>query len=437
MDPSDAIQVLVLLALVGLSAFFSSAETALVTVNKIRIRNLIDEGDRRAITLSKLIEDQGKMLSAILIGNNIVNISASSLSTLMVTRWLAGTGLAAFAAGISTGVLTLTVLVFGEITPKTCATIHSEKIALAYAPVIYGWMIAATPLIYIMNHLSMGILFLMRVNPEDRSDAYTEEEIRTIVEVSHEDGVIEPEERKMINNVFDFGDATARDVMVPKVDMSFLNVTASYHEMLELYKENKYTRYPVYEESTDNVIGMINVKDLLIYEDKEHFDSRNIMREVLYTHEHKKTSDIMLEMKQSSTNLAIVLDEYGVTSGMVTMEDLLEEIIGDIRDEYDEDEETLVTQINEREFVVAGAMSLDDLNDYLELDEKGLRLESEDYNSIGGIIIGFLDHLPEVGEEAVTENGIRLIADSVEKNRINEVHIILPEPEQEETPEES
>ncbi len=437
MDPSDAIQVLVLLALIGLSAFFSSAETALVTVNKIRIRNLIDEGDRRAITLSKLIEDQGKMLSAILIGNNIVNISASSLSTLMVTRWLAGTGLAAFAAGISTGVLTLTVLVFGEITPKTCATIHSEKIALAYAPVIYGWMIAATPLIYIMNHLSMGILFLMRVNPEDRSDAYTEEEIRTIVEVSHEDGVIEPEERKMINNVFDFGDATARDVMVPKVDMSFLNVTASYHEMLELYKENKYTRYPVYEESTDNVIGMINVKDLLIYEDKEHFDSRNIMREVLYTHEHKKTSDIMLEMKQSSTNLAIVLDEYGVTSGMVTMEDLLEEIIGDIRDEYDEDEETLVTQINEREFVVAGAMSLDDLNDYLELDENGLRLESEDYNSIGGIIIGLLDHLPEVGEEAVTENGIRLIADSVEKNRINEVHIILPEPEQEETPEES
>ncbi|MCI8823180.1 MAG: HlyC/CorC family transporter [Lachnospiraceae bacterium] len=436
MDPSDAIQVLVLLALIGLSAFFSSAETALVTVNKIRIRNLIDEGDRRALILSKLVEDQGKMLSAILIGNNIVNISASSLSTILVTRWLAGTGLAAFAAGISTGVLTLTVLVFGEITPKTCATIHSEKIALSYARIVYTWMIVATPLIYVMNNLSMGILFLMRVDPNDKSETYTEEEIRTIVEVSHEDGIIEPEERKMINNVFDFGDATARDVMVPKVDMSFLNVTATYNDMLDLYKENKYTRYPVYEETTDNVIGMINVKDLLIYEDKEHFDARNIMREVLYTHEHKKTSDIMLEMKQSSTNLAIVLDEYGVTSGMVTMEDLLEEIIGDIRDEYDEDEETLVTQISEREFVVAGAMGLDDLNDYLELDEKGLRLESEDYNSIGGIIIGLLDHLPEVGEEAVTENGIRLVADSVEKNRINEVHIFLPEPDAEETPEE-
>lgn len=437
MDSPNLGMAAVLAFLIAMSAYFSATETAFTSLNRIRMKNKADNGDARAAKTLELAEQYDKLLSTILIGNNIVNISASSLSTLMVTRWLAGTGLAAFAAGISTGVLTLTVLVFGEITPKTCATIHSEKIALAYAPVIYGWMIAATPLIYIMNHLSMGILFLMRVNPEDRSDAYTEEEIRTIVEVSHEDGVIEPEERKMINNVFDFGDATAKDVMVPKVDMSFLNVTASYHEMLELYKENKYTRYPVYEESTDNVIGMINVKDLLIYEDKEHFDSRNIMREVLYTHEHKKTSDIMLEMKQSSTNLAIVLDEYGVTSGMVTMEDLLEEIIGDIRDEYDEDEETLVTQINEREFVVAGAMSLDDLNDYLELDEKGLRLESEDYNSIGGIIIGLLDHLPEVGEEAVTENGIRLIADSVEKNRINEVHIILPEPEQEETPEES
>lgn len=437
MDPSDAIQVLVLLALIGLSAFFSSAETALVTVNKIRIRNLIEEGNRRAVTLSKVIEDQGKMLSAILIGNNIVNISASSLSTILVTRWLGGTSLAAFAAGISTGVLTLIVLVFGEITPKTCATIHSEKIALSYAPVIYTWMTIATPLIFIMNNLSMGILFLMRVDPNDRSEAYTEEEIRTIVDVSHEDGVIEPEERMMINNVFDFGDATAKDIMVPKVDMSFLNVTASYHDMLDLYKENKYTRYPVYEETTDNVIGMINVKDLLIYEDKEHFDARNIMRNVLYTHEHKKTSDIMLEMKKSSTNLAIVLDEYGVTSGMVTMEDLLEEIIGDIRDEYDEDEERLVTQISDREFIVAGAMSLDDLNDYLELDEKGLRLESEDYNSIGGIIIGLLDHLPEVGEEATTENGIRLVADSVEKNRINDVHIFLPEPASEETPEEN
>lgn len=437
MDSSDAIQVLILMALIGLSAFFSSAETALVTVNKIRIRNLIEEGSRRAVILSKVIEDQGKMLSAILIGNNIVNISASSLATIMVTRWLSDTGLAAVAAGISTGALTLIVLVFGEITPKTCATIHSEKIALAYARIIYTWMFIATPLIFIMNNLSMGILFLMRIDPNDKSDSYTEEEIRTIVDVSHEDGVIEPGEREMINNVFDFGDANAKDIMVPKVDMSFLNMNATYNDMMELYKENKYTRYPVYEETTDNVIGMINVKDLLIYEDKEHFDARNILRSVLYTHEHKKTSDLLLEMKKSSTNLAIVLDEYGVTSGMVTIEDLLEEIVGDIRDEYDEDEERLVRQLSDREYMVAGAMSLDDLNNYLKLDEQNLRLESEDYDSIGGIIIGLLDHLPGVGEEVTTENGIRLVVDSVEKNRISEVHLYLPEPPGEETEEEN
>ncbi len=436
MDSSDAIQVLVLIALVALSAFFSSAETALVTVNKIRVRNLIEEGDKRAVILSRVIEDQGKMLSAILIGNNIVNISASSLATLLVTRLLAGTGLASVAAGISTGALTLIVLVFGEITPKTCATIHSEKIALSYARIIYTWMTIATPIIFIMNSLSMGILFLMRVDPNEKSDSYTEEEIRTIVEVSHEDGVIETEEREMINNVFDFGDSSAKDIMVPKVDMSFLNVNATYQETLELYKENKYTRYPVYDETTDTVIGMVNVKDLLIYEDKEHFNARNVLRSVLFTHEHKKTSDLLLEMRKSSTNLAIVLDEYGVTAGMVTVEDLLEEIVGDIRDEYDEDEEELICQINENEYVVAGAMSLDDLNDNLNLEERDLLLESEDFDSIGGIVIELLDHLPEVGEEVTTESGIRLVVDSVEKNRINQVHIYLPEPK-EEAPEES
>lgn len=437
MDSSDAIQVLVLIALVALSAFFSSAETALVTVNKIRVRNLIEEGDKRAVILSKVIEDQGKMLSAILIGNNIVNISASSLATLLMTRLLAGTGLAAVAAGIATGGLTLIILVFGEITPKTCATIHSEKISLSYARIIYTWMQIATPLIFIMNHLSMGILFLMRVDPNDKSDSYTEEEIRTIVEVSHEDGVIEPEEREMINNVFDFGDATAKDIMVPKVDMSFLNVNASYRETLELYQENKYTRYPVYEDTTDNVIGMINVKDLLIYEDKDHFNARNILRSVLFTHEHKKTSDLLLEMRKSSTNLAIVLDEYGVTAGMVTVEDLLEEIVGDIRDEYDEDEEELIQQISDKEYIVNGAMSLDDLNDNLELEEKGLLLKSEDYDSLGGIIIELLDHLPEEGEEVTTGNGIRLVVDSMDKNRIDQVHIYLPVTTEEVTPEES
>lgn len=431
MDSSDAIQVLVLLILIALSAFFSSSETAMVTVNKIRVRNLVEEGDHRAVILSKIIEDQGKMLSALLIGNNIVNLSASSLATVMATNWFGSVG-----PGIATGALTLIILIFGEITPKTCATIQSEKLALNFARFIYAWMTVATPLIFIMNSLSRGILFLLRVNPDGKSDTYTEEEIRTIVDVSHEDGIIEQEEREMINNVFDFGDATAKDIMVPKVDISFLKADASYQDVLNLFSENKYTRYPVYEESTDNVIGMVNVKDLLTYVDKDRFDARNILRSVLFTHEHKRTSDLLVEMRKSSTNLAIVLDEYGVTSGLVTVEDLLEEIVGDIRDEYDEDEEELVRQISDTEYIVAGAMSLDDLNDNLELEEKGLALESEDYDSVGGIVIELLDHLPHAGEEVTTENGIRLAVDSMEKNRIGQVHIYLPAPESEETPKE-
>lgn len=425
MDSSDAIQSLILIVLIALSAFFSSAETAMTTVNKIRVRNLADDGDRRAVILSKIIEDSGKMLSAILIGNNIVNLSASSLATTLATKWLGGIG-----PGVATGMLTLIVLVFGEVTPKTCATIHPERLALRYARFVYAWIIIATPLIFVINRLSMAILFLMRVDPNDRSETFTEEEIRTIVEVSHEDGFIEPEEREMINNVFDFGDASAKDIMVPKVDMSFLNVNATYGETLELYRRHKYTRYPVFEDNTDNVIGMINVKDLLIYEDKEHFNARNILREVLFTHEHKSTSDLLLEMRKSSTNLAIVLDEYGMTSGMVTVEDLLEEIVGDIRDEYDEDEEELIQKISDNEYVVAGTMSLDDLNDNLELPDKGLALTSEDFDSVGGIVIELLDRLPEAGDEVTTENGLRLVVDGVEKNRINQVHIYLPQTEE-------
>ncbi|MCD8248607.1 MAG: hemolysin family protein [Lachnospiraceae bacterium] len=425
MDPSDAIQVLILVILVACSAFFSSSETAMTTVSRIRVRNLVEEGDRRAEILNSLIEEPGKMLSAILIGNNIVNLSASALATTLAAKWLGGVG-----PGISTGALTLIILVFAEVTPKTKATIRAERIALKNARAIYIWTVIATPLIFIINKLSIALMFLMGVNPNERTDSYTEQEIRTIVDVSHEKGVTSHEEREMINNVFDFGDSTAKDVIVPKVDMDFVQVDATYQEVIELYRQKKYTRYPVYEDNTDTVIGMINVKDLLIYEDKEHFSVRNILRSVLYTHELKKTSDLMLQMRKSSINLAIVLDEYGVTCGMVTIEDLLEEIVGDIRDEYDDDEDELIRKLSDLEYIVDGAMSLDDLNEKLGLDEKNLLLESEGYDSVGGILIELLDHLPAAGEEASTEGGIRLRAETVENNRIAQVHLWLPQPEE-------
>ena len=421
MDPSDAIQLAVLLLLLGLSAFFSSAETALTTVNKIRVLTLIEEGDKRALKLQKVLEQPSKMLSAILIGNNIVNMSLSSLGTVIATKAFGNAG-----AGIATGILTFLVLVFGEITPKTCATLSAEKLSLRFAGIIYSWMQIATPLIFIINALSMGVLKLLRVDPNKRNDIYTEDEIRTIVEVSHQDGAIESEERKMINNVFDLDDHLAKDIMVPKLDMTFLNVNATYAETIEVYRQDLFTRLPVYEEHRDNILGILNVKDLLLYEDKEHFDVRHILREAYFTHEFKKSSELMMEMRENSISLAIVLDEYGATVGLVTLEDLLEEIVGEIRDEYDESEKELIQKISDYEYIVEGSSKLEDLQDQIGLD-----LESEDYDSIGGIVIELLDRLPQSGESVTTENGIRLVVDEVEKNRIDKVHIYLPEEEEE------
>lgn len=417
MDPSDAIQLAVLLLLLGLSAFFSSAETALTTVNKIRVLTLIEEGDKRAIRLQKVLDQPSKMLSAILIGNNIVNMSLSSLGTVIATKAFGSAG-----AGIATGILTFLVLVFGEITPKTCATISAEKLSLRFAGVIYTWMHITTPLIFIINAFSMGVLKLMRVDPNKRNDIYTEDEIRTIVEVSHQDGAIESEERKMINNVFDLDDHLAKDIMVPRVDMTFLNVNATYGETIEIYRQNLFTRLPVYEEHRDNILGILNVKDLLLYEDKEHFNVRHILREAYFTHEFKKSSELMMEMRENSISLAIVLDEYGATVGLVTLEDLLEEIVGEIRDEYDESEKELIQKISDYEYIVEGSSKLEDLQDQIGLD-----LESEDYDSIGGIVIELLDRLPQAGESVTTENGIHLVVDEVDKNRIDKVHIYLPQ----------
>ena len=324
--------------------------------------------------------------------------------------------------------MTFLVLIFGEITPKTMASLKAEKIALSYAKIVYALMFVLTPLIFILDFLSGGILRLFGIDPDKRDDSVTEEDLRTIVEAGHEDGVLETEEHKMINNVFDFGDHQAKDIMVPRVDMCFLKLDATYEEFIEIYREEKFTRIPVYEETRDNVVGILNVKDLLLYNPKEQeFHVKDFLREAYYTYEFKNTSELMMEMRKNSISIAIVLDEYGATAGLVTLEDLLEEIVGDIRDEFDEAEAEEVQQLGEREYLVEGACKLEDLNDMI-----GLGIESEDYDSIGGIVIEALQHLPAEGEEVTTENGTRLVVEKIDKNRIEKVHIYLPEPKSKE-----
>lgn len=417
MDPSGAMQIIVLVILLLLSAFFSSAETCLTTVNKIRIRSLAEDGNKRAKVVLEITENSGNLLSAILIGNNIVNLSASALTTTIAYK------LGGSAVALATAIITVLILLFGEITPKTIASTHAEKLSLFYAYPVRLIMWIITPISIVINAISRVIFFILRIDPNAKSDAMTEDEIRTIVDESHESGVIEEEEREMINNVFDLGEAKAKEVMVPRVNVIFADVESSYNELIEIFRENKFTRLPVYEETTDNIIGIINMKDLLLFDNTKDFYIRNILREAYFTYEHKSISELLVEMRENSINIAIVLDEYGETAGLITLEDILEEIVGEIRDEYDENEEDeLFQEISSFEFIVEGSMSLDDLNDRLELD-----LDSEDFDSVGGIMIENLERIPEKGDEITTESGIRMVVDSLNKNRVEKVHIYLPE----------
>ena len=418
MDSSVPIQAVTILILVLLSAFFSSAETSMTVANRIRIHSLAEQGNKRAITLEKVISNSGKMLSTILIGNNIVNIAASSLATTFTINVFGSIYI-----GVATGIMTLLVLLFGEITPKTIATIQADKLALSYARPIYALMTVLTPVIFVVGKLANGILFLLHMDPNAKQNTITEHELRSMVNVGQENGVIEREEKQMIYNVFDFGDSAAKDVMIPRIDMTFIDVNASYKELMDIFKEDMHTRFPVYEDNTDNVIGIINVKDLLLYPENEQFSIRKILREPYFTYEYKHTTDLMMEMRKASVNLAIVLDEYGSTAGLVTLEDLLEEIVGEIRDEYDEDEEEPIREIQpHREYQVLGSAKLSDINEAL-----GTKLESEDYDSVGGYIIEQLDCLPREGESVTLEDGMRLVVDILDKNRIELVHLWLPE----------
>lgn len=416
MDTTGVIQLLFLLLLIGMSAFFSSAETALTTVNKVRIKTLVDEGNKSAIIVQKILDRHSKMLSAILIGNNIVNISASSLATTMTIRYIGN-----YAVGITTGLMTLLVLLFGEILPKNTAMLFPEKISLAYARIIYFLIRLLTPLIFLVDQLSKGLMFLLHVDPNKKASHMTETELKTYVDVSHEDGVIETEEREIIYNVFEFSDAVAKDVMIPRIDMSTVSVDATYDELFSVFKENMYTRIPVYEGSNDNIIGLVNIKDFMFVANKEDFKIQDILRDAYYTYEFKKTADLMIEMREKPFNVAFVLNEYGSCVGMITLEDLLEEIVGEIRDEYDADEEDLIKEVGERQYLVEGGMKLDDVNDSIGTD-----LESEDYDSIGGIIIEILDRMPVPGDEVTTPDGIILRVQNVEQNRITKVLLTIP-----------
>ena len=429
METSDVAQLIIIIVLIFLSGFFSSAETAFSTLNRVRMRNLEEEGSKKAARVNKILESYSKMLSAILIGNNIVNLTASSLTTAFVIGVCGNAYI-----GLGTGILTIVVLLGGEIIPKTWANLNSEKLALAYSSVIYALMKVMTPVIFIVDLLSNGILRLLHVDPNKKMDTITESELKTYVDVSHEDGQIEADEREMIYNIFEFSDTCVKDIMIPRTNMVTVNADESVNDLIKVFHESMYTRIPVYQEDKDSMIGFVNIKDLFIarISGQKNITLKSLLREAYYTYEYKKNADLLLEMREKSMNVAFVLNEYGSTVGMVTLEDLLEELVGEIRDEYDEDEKELIQKIDDRSYLIEGSMNLSDINDSI-----GTSLNSDDYDSIGGIIIGQLDRLPEDNESVVLADGTTLQVKGIDQNRILHVLLTLPEPKEEETDEEA
>ena len=408
------VQLVVLVILLMGSAFFSASETALMSISKIDARHMVDQNIKNAKIVSKLVEDPNKLLGAILVGNNIVNIGASSLATVVATGILGSAG-----AGIATGVMTLLVLIFGEITPKSLSTQKSQEVACFVARPISLVVLIFTPVVKVLMFISNLMIRLFGGKIDTSKPFITTDELKTIVTVSHEEGVLEEEEKEMIYNVFGFGDSYTKDVMIPRTDMIAVDVNATYDEIIELYKQEQFSRMPVYQESHDNIIGVIYMKDLLLKQfDPKDFVISDFLRDVYFVHEFKRIDELFKEMRSKKIGMAIVVDEYGGTSGIVTLEDLIEEIVGDIDDEYDMTEDSFV-KIADQEYLVDGSFRISDFNDELNLD-----ISSNEFDSIGGFIIGLLDRFPDEGEVVVYDD-ITFKVEETMNNRINKLRILL------------
>ena len=412
---SNSIQIVLLIILLIGSGFFSASETALMSLSRIKMRHMEEDGVKGAKLVSSLIEDSNRLLTSILIGNNIVNIAATSITTSLFTATLGAQGVA-----MATGLMTVLVLIFGEITPKTISANSPEKTSLVVAKPIKFFVTILTPVVWVFNIITKIIFKLFGIDSEGVKPFITEEELKTMVNVSHEEGLLEMEEREIINNVFEFGDMQAKEAMVQRLDIVAIDMEDSYEEIIDLFKTEKLSRMPVYEETIDDIIGILNIKDIIFLSDEEieNFDIKKYMREAFFTYEFKKITQLLEEMKKDKSQMAIVVDEYGGTAGLITIEDLVEVIVGDIEDEYDEEEDEIQV-ISPNEFLVDGSTKISDVNEILNIE-----LESEEFDSIGGYIIGYIRHIPEENEIIEMDN-IKFNIESVDKNRIKKIRIML------------
>ena len=422
MDPSQIVNIVVFIILICLSSFFSCTETAFLSANKIKMRNLAEEGDRRAKKVEKLLSNTDRLYSSILVGNNLVNIGASSLTTSIVISIF---GNSASLVAAASGVVTLLILVFGEITPKTFATKNADRIALFMSGFVSFICFIFTPVVFLLNIITGFIIKLLGGN-KDNGPTMTEEDLKTIVTVGHEEGVLEEEEKEMIHNVFEFGETEIKEVMTPRINVDSIPDDCSYQELMEIYKRGQFSRYPVHSESFDEIVGVLNVKDLLFFNiDPDEFEVKDYMRDTFVVYEFNEVGDVFAAMRKEHVSLAIVLDEYGVMSGIVTFEDIVEEIVGEIDDEYDDEDDDMIIKLSENEFLIDGSLNLNEVN-----DKVGTDFDSEDFESIGGLVLGEVSGVPEIDEEVQIDNVLFRIV-KMHKNRIAQLKVTILEEEKE------
>src|SRR5215475_1977082 len=408
-------EVALLAICVMVAGLASATETALTSVGRLRVRHLAEEGSQDAAVLERLQRDPNRFLSTVLVVNTVALILASFATTLLAIRFLPES-FGFWGQLLVSLALSIFLLIFVEVTPKTLAIRRAERLALLAAGPVDGLAGFLRPILWFITLVSRAITGGRAAH----APYLTEQELMTLLHVSEEQGVIEEEEREMIHGIIEIGDKLVREVMVPRTDITALQRGCTREEVVRVFREHGHTRLPVYEGDLDHIVGLVNVKDLVLSlaETAEPFDLDAIMRPVRYTPQSKKVDELLHQMQSEKVHLMIVLDEYGGTAGLVTLEDLLEEIVGEIRDEYDVAEEEPVVVVSDREAVVDARFSMEGLNELLRL---GLE-ESEDYDSVGGYVYATLGEVPEAGATFDSE-GLHWKVEKVTGRRIEKVRL--------------
>lgn len=413
-------ELLILVVLIMFSAFFSAAETALTSLSRLKVSHLVERKVPGARMVKRLKDEPARMLSTILIGNNIVNITASVMATQIIYNYFAvrGGGSAGLIIGAATGIMTFFILVFGEITPKTTAIRQAERFALLFAYPLYLISILLMPVAALLTWISAPFVLLLGGRIPEQGPFITEEELKFLISAGEKEGVLEREEKEMISSIFEFGDTLVREVMTPRPDILAIEDSEPLEKAIDLIKDTGHSRIPIFENNIDNVLGVIYAKDLLSARDG---NLKDYMRSALFIPETKHVAELLHQMQSNRTHLAIVVDEYGVTSGLVTMEDLIEEIVGEIHDEFERGVKNL-EKLDESTYLVDGKVAVDEVNQMA-----GLNLPTDESDSLGGLVFGRLGKVPAVGD-MVKFDGTAVFVERLHRRRVTRLKIVKSKP---------